>query len=163
MNDFEIHSTPNMSRENKIKNNSDETNITEDSGVQITPTSTKCSKSDNDIMSFLQQQFNVINVNMREQNNKFNELNNRLDNNEKKFETKFDVMSIDKNKRFDTNDAKFDVLTNSLCSTESKLNEICSEIKRETDESRESVCVIDNKADNKCESNVCLLYTSRCV
>ena len=72
MSDFEIHSTPNVSRENKIKNNSDETNITEDSGVQVTPTSTKCSKSDND-MSFLQQQF-------REQNNKFNELKKRFDN-----------------------------------------------------------------------------------
>ena len=66
---------------------------------------------------------------------------NKFDNNEKIFENKFNVISSDMNKRFDTNDTKFDVLTNSLCSLESKLNEIC----RETKESS------------------CLLYTSRCV
>ena len=92
--------------------------------------------------------------------NQFKELNKRFDNNEKIFETKFNVMSSDMNSRFDTNEkelnkrfdinnAKFDVLTKSLCSIESKLSEICSETKRETNESRECVC--------------CLLYTSRCV
>ena len=52
------------------------------------------------------------------------------------FETKFNVI----NSRFDTNDVKFDVLNNSLCSIESKMNEIRSETKRETDKLREYVC-----------------------
>ena len=56
--------------------------------------------------------------------------------------SRFDLNEIKLNIRFGTNDAKFDILTNSLCSIESKLNEICSETKRETDESRESVCVV---------------------
>ena len=64
------------------------------------------------------------------------------------------------NKRFDINDAKFDVLTNSLCSIDDRMNEIRSETKRETDELREYVCVVDSKT-NMLES--CLLYTSRCV
>ena len=62
-NSLETHSTPNVGQDEKDRNINitDETMVTEDSGVQLTPTSTKCSKFDNDIMSFLQQQFNVIN------------------------------------------------------------------------------------------------------
>ena len=44
--------------------------------------------------------------------------------------------------------AKFDALTNSLCSINERINEICSETKRKTDESGECVCVVDNKIDN---------------
>ena len=62
------------------------------------------------------------------------DINKRFDTNEIKFG--------ELNKRFDTNDAKFDELNNSLSSIESKINEICREIKRETDELRESVCVL---------------------
>ena len=64
-----------------------------------------------------------------------------------KFDSRFDINEKELNKSFDINDAKFDVLTKSLCSIESKLSEICSEAKRETNESRECVCT-------------CLLYTS---
>ena len=48
-------------------------------------------------------------------------------------------MSIDINKCFDTNDAKFDELTNSLCSIDEQINEICRETKRDTDE----MCIRD--------------------
>ena len=113
MSNFEIHSTPSASKDKTELNMSDQSNVTEDSGVQITPTSTKCNRSDNDIMSSILSQL--------------------------------ERMSSDMNKRFDTNDAKFDVLTKSLCSIESKLSEMCSEAKREANESRECVCTEKNK------------------
>ena len=54
MYNIEVHATPNVSQDNKIKINvTDETNITENSGVQLNPTSTKCHKLDNDMMSVL--------------------------------------------------------------------------------------------------------------
>ena len=38
MNNIEVHSTPNVSQDNKIKINvTSETNITDDSGIQTTP------------------------------------------------------------------------------------------------------------------------------
>ena len=37
MNNVEVHSTPNVSQENKTKINVDETNSTDDSGIQVTP------------------------------------------------------------------------------------------------------------------------------
>ena len=54
MSSFEVHSTPNVGQDDKTMNVSgtNETDSTEDSGVQLTPTSTKCnSKFDNEMMS----------------------------------------------------------------------------------------------------------------
>ena len=45
MNNVEILSTPNVSQENKTKNNANETNSTDDSGIQITPKSSRESKN----------------------------------------------------------------------------------------------------------------------
>ena len=42
MSSFEIHSTPSVSKDKTELNTSDQSNVTEDSGVQLTPTSTKC-------------------------------------------------------------------------------------------------------------------------
>ena len=144
MSDFEIHSTPNVSRENKIKNNSDETNITEDSGVQLTPTSTKCSKSDNDIMSFLQQQFNVINcrfdsneITLKEMKSDFNckleVQNNKFDVQNHNFNDKFDELKNniqEINKHFENTN---EIIKNSLNkleqSIELSLIHICKNIK----------------------------------
>ena len=99
---------------------------------QSTPTSVK-KENNNDIMSIMLSQFEKMNSN---------------------FETKFNVM----NSRFDTNDVKFDVLNNSLCSIESRMNEICSEVKRAADELREYVCTEKNKiTDNysdKCKNTM---------
>ena len=63
MSGLEVHLSPNVGQDKIVKLSvTDETKMTEGSGVQLTPTSTKCSsKFDNDITSFLQQQFNVIN------------------------------------------------------------------------------------------------------
>ena len=38
MSGLEIHSTPNVGQDNKV----DESDVIDDSGVQLTPTSTKC-------------------------------------------------------------------------------------------------------------------------
>ena len=68
-----------MSREDKIKTNSDET---------------KCSRSDYDIMSMILSQLERL-------NSKFD---SRFDNNEKNFEAKFNVISSDMNSHFDINE-----------------------------------------------------------
>ena len=60
--------------------------------------------------------------------------------------SRFDINQTKLNKRFDINDDKFDVLTKSLCSIEDRMNAICREIK----ESREGVCVGDNKTNENC-------------
>ena len=69
--------------------------------VHSTPVPTRDSdKTDNETI-------NLFRETMGEIKQMFNALNNRLDNNEKKFETKFDVMSSDINSRFDMSDTKF--------------------------------------------------------
>ena len=51
MSNFEVHSTPSASQNKMEINVTDQSNVTEDSGIQVTPTSTKYNKGDNDIMS----------------------------------------------------------------------------------------------------------------
>ena len=54
MNSLEVHSTPNVGQDNKIELNvTDEINITDDSGIQITPKSNReNNKSNDDEVSF---------------------------------------------------------------------------------------------------------------
>ena len=52
MNNIEVHLTPNVSQDNKTKINVDETNSTDDSGIQITPKLNRESKINNDEVSF---------------------------------------------------------------------------------------------------------------
>ena len=85
MNSLEVHSTPNVGQDKIVELNvTDQSNVTEDSGVQLTPTSTKGnSKIENDMMSILLNQFDKMNckfdAKFDAQNNKFNELNKRFD------------------------------------------------------------------------------------
>ena len=86
------------------------------------------------------------------------DINNRFDMNDTKFNEqnkKLDVLNVkfeqykEQNMKFENSiNVKLDELTNSLCSIDVRINEICSEIKRETGELRESVCVVDNKYEN---------------
>ena len=134
MHSIEVHSTPNMIQDNKIKINvTDETNITEDSGVQSTPTSTKCHELDNDMMSVILNQLEKMNSN---------------------FNNKFDVQ----NSKFDEQNIKFDELKNLINETNKHVentNEIFKNNLNKLDQNieRMGVDVI----------NTCLLYTSRCV
>ena len=111
INSPKVHSTPNAGKDDKNMKISitDETNMTEDSGVQLTPTSTKGnSKIDNDMMSILLNQFDKMNckfdAKFDAQNNKFNELNKRFDSNEEKFDNKFEKLRND----FEVMNNKFD-------------------------------------------------------
>ena len=62
------HSTPSASQDKTELNLIDQSNVTEDSGVQITPISTKCnSQFNNDVMNMLQ-------LILEQQNIKFNEV-----------------------------------------------------------------------------------------
>ena len=72
MSSLEVHSTPNVGQDDKTmsKSSTDETNITEDSGIQLTPTSTKCNKLDDDIMSILR----TISMDIHEQKNEIKEI-----------------------------------------------------------------------------------------
>ena len=76
--------------------------VTEDSGVQLTPTSTKCNnKLDNDMMSILLSQFDKMNCKFDEQNSKFDKLSSDVsevkssfEEQNNNFDTKFDELKI---------------------------------------------------------------------
>ena len=77
-----VHSTPNVGQDNKIDELSvtDETNVTDDSGVQLTPTSTKCnSQFNNYIMSILRTISKDINEQKSDSDVKFNKINSQFD------------------------------------------------------------------------------------
>ena len=123
-----VHSTPNVGQDKIVELSvTDETSVTEDSGAQLTPTSMKCSsKFDNDIMSFLHQQFNLINcrfdVNdnkMDEHNNKFDKINSEFDEQKSDSDVKFNKINSNFNARFDEVNAKMN----------DQINEIRNEIK----------------------------------
>ena len=66
-----------------------------------------------------------------EMNSKLNALNKRFDTNDAKFE-----QYKEQNMKFENSiNVKLNILTNSLCSIDERINEILSETKRETDES----------------------------
>ena len=83
-----------------------------DSGIQLTPVLTNKNKQSDemDIMSFLQQQFNIINVNLSEQKNEMQEIKSNLNEQIKLsnvFDIKFDMQNNqfkELNKRFDSNE-----------------------------------------------------------
>ena len=81
MSGFEVHSTPNVGQDNKIDelNITNEVNVTNDSGIQITPISTnKNNQSDNsDVMRYLCGMNAMLCVKFDEQNVKFHELKGR--------------------------------------------------------------------------------------
>ncbi len=87
MSSLEVHSTPNVGQDDKTMNTSstNETDSTEDSGIQVTPTSTKYNKVDNDMMSIIL--------------NQFNELNKRFDSNDKRFDNRFDELKSEIHKQ----------------------------------------------------------------
>ena len=110
MNSPEVHSTPNVGQDDKNMNTSvtDEKDITEDSGVQLTPTSTKCNKFDNDVMSFLLNQFKEL-----KEHNK--EIKSRFDSNDKKFDNKFDKLSSEIHEQKVKCESNFSELKNRRC------------------------------------------------
>ena len=93
-----VHSTPvNGFKEPSLT----ESAIVDDSSVQSTPTSTKYnSKFDNDVMNFLQKQFNVMNSRFDVNDTKMNEQN-----------SKFDELKIDINAVSDRCESNFSVRT----------------------------------------------------
>ena len=103
--------------------------IMSDSGTQLTPVPTKESSKPND------EVMNMLQLLLEQQNVKFDEMKQQ---NEKRFDANdcLLTMSSDINKRFDTNDEKFDKRLSAI------------------DEQLVSV--------DSCLST-CLLYTSRCV
>ena len=63
---FDIHSTPSANQGKTELNLGDQSNVTEDSGVQITPISTKCNRSDNDIISIIPVSYTHLDVYKRQ-------------------------------------------------------------------------------------------------
>ena len=127
-----------MGQDNKIVEISvtDETNIIEDSGVQLTPTSTKCnSQFNNDVMNMLI----TISKDMNEQKNKFDKLSSDVSEVKSSFDiqnSKFDVI----NSRFDeinTQNAKFEVNMNKRLN---EMDECFDTIKDQILESISSSC-----------------------
>ena len=131
-NSLEKHSTPNVDQDEKDRktNITDETMVTVDSGVQLTPTSTKCnSQFDNDVMSFLQKQFQVINsrfdvsdINMNEQKSHFNAKFDEMNIQNVKFEISMNKLLNEMEECFNT--IKEQVVESVEKQVKSKLNQI---------------------------------------
>ena len=68
MSNFEVNSAPSVSQDKIVELNiTDQSNVTGDSGVQLTPTSTKCNnKLDDDIMSILPVSYTHLDVYKRQ-------------------------------------------------------------------------------------------------
>ena len=137
MSNFEIHSTPSASQEKIEVNVTDTSNVTEDSGVQLTPTSTKYSnKVENDMMSVIINQLEKMNSNF---NSKFDGQNSRFDNNDIKlneikseFNSKFDTKFEEQSRQF--NELKIDINEVKI-----KCESSCNELKQDIEKIVESV------------------------
>ena len=79
-----------------------------------TPTSVKCNRFDDDMMSILLNQFDRMNCKSDEQKSEIKEIKSSFDEKFKEQNTKFDTLSGDINNRFNEQNKKFD----------DKLNEI---------------------------------------
>ena len=102
MSDFEIHSTPSASQEKAEINLSDQSNVTEDSGVQLTPTSTKYNAQFNsDVMSMLQLLLEQNKEMKSDTNIKYNELLEQNKERKSDSDAKFNMQNSIINNKFD--------------------------------------------------------------
>ena len=117
MSGFGVHSTPKVGQDNKL----DESNVIDDSGIQITPISiNKNNQSDNsDVMRYLCGMNAMLCVKFDEQNVKFHELKSEIHEQKIKCESRFNEIKSNFDEKFDKINNRFDTNENNF--NESKL------------------------------------------
>ena len=135
MSSLEAYSTPNAGQNKIVELKvTDQSNVIEDSGVQLTPTSTKCNNQfNNDVMNMLI----TISKDMNEQKNKFDKLSSDVS----EVKSSFDVQ----NSKFDVINSRFDVQNSNF---NDKFNEIRDEIKQQNINFSKQVDEINIHFDN---------------
>ena len=154
-----VHSTPNFGQDNKIELNvTSEKNITDDSGIQITPKLSRESKINDDEVSFTDSKTESQSTPTLVKKENTSDMMNMMQLLLNKFDSNFEEQKSDSNIKYDKINANFNEIINEIKQQNININEIHEKV-------TESQKNIDEKLN---EINVklittCLLYTSRCV